>query len=110
MNPTTPLPTVGRILHAYSNLWYGARPAVVSNYLGRADMVNANVLFDGANDPEALAEVRRSPSGNTFTSVPVFAALSDAERARALDYAAGSERRQFGDREIAIICEWPSRS
>ena len=110
MNPTTPLPTVGRILHAYSNLWDGPRPAVVSNYLGRADMANVNVLFDGANDREALAEVRRSPNGNTFTSVPVFAALSAEERARALTYAAGSERRQFGDREITLLCEWPPRS
>lgn len=106
---TTPLPTVGRILHAYSNLWSGPRPAVVSNYLGRADMVNANVLFDGANDPEALAEVRRSPSGNTFTSVRVFAALSDADRALALKDAA-AEQRQFGDRDLAIIFEWPPRS
>ena len=105
----TQLPTVGRVLHAYSNLWSGPRPAVVSNYLGRADMANVNVLFDGANDPEVLAGVRRSPSGNTFTSVRVFAALSDEGRGVALDQAA-HEHRQFGDREIAIICEWPPRS
>lgn len=104
---TPQLPTVGRILHAYSNLWSGPRPAIVSNYFGRADVANVNVLFDGANDAEALAEVRRSPSGNTFTSVPVFAALSDEDRARAL---AAAHSRQFGDREIAIICEWPPRS
>lgn len=107
MNQTTPLPTVGRILHAYSTLWSGPRPAVVSNAFGRADMANVNVFFDGVNDTAALAEVRRSPYGNTFTSVSVFAALTEDERKRALEQV---NPRLFGEQDIKVICEWPPRS
>lgn len=102
-----PLPTVGRILHAHSNLWHGPRAAIVVNDLGRADLTNVHVLLD-PNDTEALEEVRRSPSGSTLASVRVFAALSEQERAQALADAA-KEHRLFGGREIAIICEWPTR-
>lgn len=100
------LPTVGRILHAYSTLWSGPRPAIVSNAFPGSCFANVNVLFDGANDTAALAEVRRSPHGNTFPSVGVFDPQSAGDRQLALDSA---NPRQFGEQTIKIICEWPPR-
>lgn len=100
------LPTVGRILHAYSTLWSGPRPAIVSNAFPGSCFANVNVFFDGANDTAALAEVRGSAHGNTFASVEVFAPLTTDERQRALEQA---RSRPAGADDIKIICEWPPR-
>lgn len=99
--------TVGQILHAYSTLWSGARPAIVVNAFDRADMANVNVLFDGANDAHLLAEVRGAAHGNTFASVGVFAPLTQEERQSALEQAPS---RLFSTEGIKVICEWPPRS
>lgn len=93
MKVTPPL-TVGRILHAYSNMWSGPRPAIVVNAWGSNDMANVNVFLDGANDTAVLQSCRDSGSGNTWPSVPVFAAMSPDDRAKALL-----------NREV--VCEWP---
>lgn len=96
--------TVGRILHAYSDHWTGPRPAIVTNAWG-GNHANVNVLFDGANDHAALANVRRSPRGNTFTSVPVFDALTPEQRIEVMAFEGARRVAEFG--EIRIHLEWP---
>lgn len=89
MKLTATKPSVGRILHVYSDLWSGPRPGMVVNgpwdephqpvpgpgeqvMTFNGPHVNVNCFADGANDREWLAQLRASPSGNTLPSVPVF--------------------------------------
>ena len=105
---TSRLPaTCGRDLLAYSHSqWVGPRPAKVmvgphapiDDVRGGAfQRVDANIHFHGSRDQGMLAQVRASPQGNTFTSLPVFDPLNDAERQAVI--ASG----------IGLWLEWPSR-
>lgn len=95
-------PQVGTILHAYSNLWRGPRPAIVMMSWPGSRVANVNVLFDGANDTEHLAAVRASPHGNTFTSVTVYDPLTTDEREENLER---QSHRQFGGQTLFMLVE-----
>lgn len=104
---------VGRILHLYHPcLRYEPQPCIVvggpsqepnTNKDGSEGMwgthVNVNVFADGANYQAFLAELRRSPSGNTFTSVPLFDLMQPDQREVLM-----ARRSSVG---VGIWCEWP---
>lgn len=98
-------PPVGTILHAYSNVWRGPRPAIVVMSWPDSDYANVNVFFDGANDSACLAAVRGSSDGNTFCSVQVFPPLATYERDEQLLMA---NARPWPGRDLRMIVEHPS--
>jgi len=61
--------------------------------------VNVNVFVDGANYPAFLKELRGRESGNTFTSVPVFAPISPEDR----------DELKTVQSTVGVWCEWPPR-
>lgn len=104
MKQTTKPPTVGRILHAYSDRWHGPRPAIVTNGFGGA-CANINVFLDGANDQKLLAEFRSHSDGNTFSSVTCFD-LDPGEK----PVSPSGENCNGGCRyreSITLFCVWP---
>lgn len=110
---------VGRALHAFSPAWDGPRPVtVVGTFASREDLkagvvnrVNGNIAFDGANEAKVLEHVRRRNSGNTFTSVEVYDALTPEqrlERMPALKHAADWRASWNGQTEPPVHFEWPA--
>lgn len=110
---------VGRVLHAYSPAWDGPRPVnVVTSFASRdglnagdVNRVNGNIAFDGANEAKVLEHVRRRNSGNTWTSVEVYDALTPEQRAEKLpSLASATEWRASwnGHDPIPVHFEWPS--
>lgn len=104
MNPMKN-PPVGTILHAYSNVWRGPRPAIVVMSWPDSDYANVNVFFDGANDSACLAAVRASSDGNTFCSVRVTPPLTTSERDEHLRLAS---QRPWPGTALQMIVEHPS--
>lgn len=112
---------VGRVLHAYSPAWDGPRPAIVVNAwctpegLQRGDkqLVNANVMFDGVNEPKVLECVRLSGIGNTFTSREVHDALTPEQRRVVTPTlrSPGDFRASWNGRDTPPVhFEWPPRT
>lgn len=110
---------VGRALHAYSPAWTGPRPATVvichtgreSLKAGSLNLVNANVQFDGATEANVLEYVRRSNSGNTFTCVKVYDALTPEQRAEAMpELVSANEWRASWNKHTSppVHFEWPA--
>lgn len=65
---------VNRMVHVYSNLWKGPRPATISNIrtVDGATDVTFNVQADGRTDRELLKMIRNSDDGNSFGNMPVL--------------------------------------
>jgi len=100
--------TVGRILHAYSNKWKGPRAAVVCN--AGEGWRSVNVFLDRANDRDLLYRMSQCPTGNSFTSLPLYDALKPEERERTLAECPGSKLEGVaGFGQVKVIAEWPPR-
>jgi len=107
MQLTKTPPTVGRIVHAYSNAWSGPRPAIVVQGFG-GPHANVNVFFDGANDRKILNERRAHPEGNTYCSVPVYDLDAGQERVSPPSSDEGWKGVAAVDANgFAIFCTWP---
>ena len=63
----TQLPTVGRIVHVYSDVWSGPRPGLVVMSFGN-ELANVRVFFDDVNDTAAITLLGRN---RMAMSVPV---------------------------------------
>lgn len=110
---------VGRVLHAFSPAWDGPRPvSVVASWASREQLqagtvnrVNGNIAFDGANEAKVLEHVRRRNSGNTWTSVEVFDALTPEQRNELRPELAKSGDWRLawnGHDPIPVHFEWPA--
>lgn len=98
--------TVGRVLHAYSNLWHGPRAAVVCN--AGPGWRNINVELDAANDRDIVFHLAAIATGRTFTSVPLFDALTAEDREAALNEQPARDVHGLAH-QVRVICEWPPK-
>lgn len=99
------LATCGRVVHVYSNRWDGPRPGIVICGWGIGSgrqLINVNVMLDGANEPEALDDFRKRGQGNTLTSVGLYDPLTPQERSSLISGPGAS-----GDENPPRYhCEW----
>lgn len=91
--------TVGRVLHAYSTLWRGPRPATVVNAWGAPGVANVSVTMDQAND-------HCLPAQMSMPSVDVFDALTEKEAQHAMELV-GTRSTQVAT--YKVVCCWPPR-
>lgn len=95
----------GRVVHVYSNRWRGPRPGLVIcgwGVSGTHQLINVNVMLDGANDTKVLAEFRARPDGNTLTSIGLYDPLTDLERGQLIAGPGASSK----DNHPRYHCEW----
>jgi len=99
-------PTVNRLLHAYSPVWDGARPAIcVGEGEHSSNFASVNIEFNRITD-RALRDRLASSAGNSFCDLPVYDPLSSEERKLAL-----AETPAAGpDDPFPVILEWPPKA
>jgi hypothetical protein len=91
----------GRIVHIYSTLWQGPRPADVLSATNLDEVeqnkVRCNVKVDGQVDADVLARFRAAETGNTLLC-HLYDPLTDEQRAELLG--------EPDDENPRFIAEW----
>lgn len=101
------VPTCGRILMLYSQMWEGPRPGIVQRAArdgaGRVS-ATVNLVIDGTRDVSMLLASRLAPAGTTLDGVPVADSRDRDPQSRELALLAV---RDVSMGICSAIAEWP---
>lgn len=103
------VPTCGRILLIYSEMWEGPRPGIVQRAERHPDgrvTATVNLLVDGSRDVSMLLASRLASTGTTLSGVPVADSRDRDPQGRELALLAVKDLSMG---LCSAIAEWPRR-